>query len=95
MLLSLPGHAILVSYRSTLTNTAMEKNDKNKIREPFPPEETPNPPQIIDPNIRNERNEPNGPVDKKKQKPAPDNEQQQDSGKRLGDPTEITDETTI
>lgn len=30
------------------------ENDKNKIKEPFTPENTPNPPQIIDPNKRND-----------------------------------------
>lgn len=33
------------------------ESDKNKIKEPFPPENTPNPPQIIDPNKRNEEPE--------------------------------------
>src|SRR5688500_16562762 len=89
------GHEILVSYQSISNDTIMKKDDKNKIREPFPAEETPNPPQIIDPNVRNERNEPEGPVDEKKEKPVPDKDEQQDSGRRLGDPTEITDETTI
>ena len=77
--------------------TTMKDDDKHKIREPFPAEETPGPPQIIDPSIRDERNEPDGPVEEKKEKPASKdkNKQQQASGKRLGDPTEITDETTI
>ena len=74
----------------------MKKDDREKIRDPYPAEETPNPPQIIDPNLRNERNEPDAPVEDKKKKAEPDKEQQQkDSGKRLGDPMEIDDETTI
>lgn len=30
------------------------KNEKDKIKEPFTPENTPNPPQVIDPNKRND-----------------------------------------
>jgi hypothetical protein len=69
----------------------MKNNNKNKIKEPFPAENTPAPPQIIDPNLRNERNEQPAPVEGNKK---PGNEPA-DSGKRLGDPLEIDDETTI
>jgi hypothetical protein len=41
------------------------KQDKNKIKEPYPPEKTPNPPQIIDPSKRNEQNENDQPVENK------------------------------
>jgi len=76
----------------------MKTKDKNdKIREPYPPEQTPNPPQIIDPNVRNERNEPNAPVEERKGSgnPQGEDESEKDTGKRLGDPMEIDDETTI
>jgi hypothetical protein len=43
------------------------KNDKNKIQEPYKPENTPNPPQIIDPSVKKERNENDEPIgDKQK-----------------------------
>ena len=52
------------------------KNDKNKVKEPFPPEQTPNPPQIIDPSRKNERGENEPPVEDKsgkgKQNKTPD-----------------------
>jgi hypothetical protein len=76
----------------------MKNADKDKIREPFRPEQTPNPPQIVDPNLKNERNERSAPTNSKKNnKPAEKQENQKvkDTGKRLGDPTEIDDETTI
>lgn len=70
----------------------MEKN-KNKIREPYHPEDTPKPPQIIDPD------EGRG---KKPVKDKPSNQQHTGTDGKdkkrdplLGDPTEIDDETTI
>lgn len=79
------------------------ENEK-EIKEPFKPENTPNPPQIIDPNKRNDEPGENEPVKaEKKSKP----EQQPDrknakpgdvekNEKLLGESeTEITDETTI
>jgi hypothetical protein len=76
--------------------TDMKTNsDKNKTKEPFRPEKTPNPPQAVDPNIRNERNENNAPVEDPKRN-AKGGQQQKDSGKRLGESEiEIDDETTI
>jgi hypothetical protein len=77
----------------------MKNTDKDKIREPFPPEQTPNPPQIVDPNLKNERGERSAPANNNQEnnKPAEKEENQKikDTGKRLGDPTEIDDETTI
>jgi hypothetical protein len=75
----------------------MEKN-KNKQREPFDPENTPQPPQVMDTRkdpVRDEKKSeksnstvPKGDTDKR-----PANE---DTGKRLGEsPIEIDDETTI
>ena len=74
----------------------MENKEKEKIKEPYTPENTPTPPQQIDPSIKNERNESNPAGEDKKRKPASQEEEhQKGSGKQLGDPTEITDETTI
>jgi hypothetical protein len=75
------------------------KNDKQKIKEPYPPENTPNPPQNIDPNLQGERENQSKPVENKR----PDNDQKEQSKnpestkpKLLGESeTEITDETTI
>lgn len=51
------------------------KNEKDKIREPFTPENTPNPPQVIDPNKRNDDPGENQP--RKMQKgPSSDDESQ-------------------
>lgn len=41
------------------------KNEKTKIKEPYSPENTPNPPQIIDPSQKNERNENEQPIENK------------------------------
>ncbi|MBT1702395.1 hypothetical protein [Chryseosolibacter indicus] len=76
------------------------KDEKNKIKEPFPADHTPTPPdhsvnpsKDMDPNQQNPRSEvrskPDSDTDKKKETSS------QDTGKRLGDETEITDETTI
>jgi hypothetical protein len=77
--------------------------DDKKIREPFTPENTPNPPQIIDPNKRND--EANEKAPRKTAKPSAENKpERQDQKpdrsekkeKLLGESeTEITDETTI
>jgi hypothetical protein len=73
------------------------KNNKDKTREPFPPEKTPTPPdhspdnKVNDPNNKSERNE--KPAIKEPGKPS---EQQKAKPKLLGESeTEITDETTI
>lgn len=80
------------------------EDDRKKIKEPYPPEQTPSPPQIIDPSGRKERNEDDMPIEDKKQpkakhpseKPAEDdNRKSEERPKMLGDETEIEDETTI
>jgi hypothetical protein len=77
--------------------------DEKEIKEPFKPENTPNPPQIIDPNKRNDEPGEKEPV-KAQKKSTPDEQSTRknmkpgDSEKKeklLGDETEITDETTI
>ena len=70
----------------------MEK-DRNKIREPYKPEDTPKPPQIIDPDEGREREKP------VRDKPAPaQREEKSPKNKKpelLGDRADIEDETTI
>jgi hypothetical protein len=46
------------------------KDDKNKIKEPYPAENTPNPPQIIDPSVRKERDQNDQPVENKRREPV-------------------------
>jgi hypothetical protein len=72
----------------------MKPADKKGRNEPFKPEDTPTPPQVQDPNIRNERNEPNVRIEEQDRKPS--EKKVEDTGKRLGEsPLEIDDETTI
>ena len=84
----------------------MEK-DKNKskpneeVREPFPPENTPRPPQVMDASKHpadisgeEEKSSDKKKAEKKPQKKEPSSGEE-DTGKRLGDPMEIDDETTI
>jgi hypothetical protein len=76
------------------------KNDKKKIREPYEPEDTPKPPQIIEPNSGRERENP------VKDDERPDakvrNEDRNAKGSShtekqhlLADDAELDDETTI
>jgi hypothetical protein len=79
------------------------ENEK-EIKEPFKPENTPNPPQIIDPNKQNDGPEEKAPL-KAEKKSTPDHKSDPKSTKPgdglkkeklLGESeTEITDETTI
>ena len=41
------------------------KDERKNIREPFQPENTPNPPQIIDPSKRNEEGKREAPIENK------------------------------
>jgi hypothetical protein len=68
----------------------MKPTDKNNKNEPFDPRNTPQPPQAKHPTSQEERSDnSSGPkTDTNNKKPV-------DTGKRLGDETEITDETTI
>ena len=75
------------------------KEDKNKIREPFPPENTPQPPQIKDPSRPHEDNEggrekiqaEKKKKDGDKRKPTAD---EKSKGKLVNEGTDINDETT-
>lgn len=71
----------------------MEENkNKGTSKEPFSAEQTPAPPQVIEPNERKEEKQ-QGPEAKQRKKDAGSTP---DSGRRLGEsPTEIDDETTI
>ena len=75
------------------------KNQKDKVKEPFSPEATPNPPQIIDPSRENERGEGKQPIKtdpKNQQEEKKDRSQESPKKKLLGESeTEIDDETTI
>ena len=74
----------------------MEKEKKN-IREPYEPENTPTPPQIIDPEKRedrkhpvNEDDAPRGQQDRSTERPGKD-----EKGHLLSERADIDDETTI
>jgi hypothetical protein len=67
------------------------KKDK-KIREPFKPEDTPRPPQIIDPVLKSAR-ENSG--EEKKEKPSTGDRDNSGKSGLLSDQAEINDETTI
>ncbi len=78
--------------------------DKEKnIKEPYRPEDTPNPPQIIDPNRRNDEPDEKSPMRGEKKSPTGQHEENdskpaesEKKEKLLGESeTEITDETTI
>jgi hypothetical protein len=76
------------------------ENERDKIKEPFNPHQTPPPPQVIDPSRRKEQGETDAPIgnrkpaeNSKKEKRNP--EPKKERSKQLGDETEITDETTI
>jgi hypothetical protein len=89
-------------FLTSITKCIAMENEK-KIKEPYRPEDTPNPPQIIDPNRRNDEPGEKNPV--RGEKNGPSNEQKEtesapaENGKKeklLGESeTEITDETTI
>jgi hypothetical protein len=82
--------------------TIMER--EKEIKEPYTPENTPNPPQIIDPNKQNDEPGEKAPL-KAEKKSTPDHKSDlkntkpgdaPDKEKLLGESeTEITDETTI
>lgn len=78
--------------------------NENEIKEPYKPENTPTPPQIIDPNKRNDEPGEKQPVKaEKKSTPAQQSDRKnakpvdaEEKEKLLGESeTEITDETTI
>jgi hypothetical protein len=100
LLAALKAQYFLLSLNST--NMVM-KDERKNIKEPYHPDNTPNPPQIIDPSKGKERNEPEAPVENKQrgkaesqsktQQPQAKNDQQKP--KQVGDAPDIQDETTI
>lgn len=77
----------------------MKEDKKNQPgREPFRPEDTPEPPQVMDTSREPENNQANRDrsKDAEPQKEKTDKEKEQKSDKKLGEsPIEIDDETTI
>ena len=74
------------------------KDERKNIKEPFHPENTPNPPQIIDPNKRNETNDKDAPIENKQRQENEKRESGNSKGekpKQVGDAPDIHDETTI
>jgi hypothetical protein len=72
----------------------MKTEHKSRSNEPFKPEETPEPAQVKDPSLKNERREQEAPVEEKNKPAEP--LKTQDTGRRLGESeTQIDDETTI
>lgn len=76
-------------------------NKKNKVEEPYSPENTPNPPQIIDPNNRGEEGG-NNPVETKRNPAAESKSERTErpatkekKEKLLNEDADITDETTL
>jgi hypothetical protein len=71
----------------------MKRNDKkHKVEEPFPPERTPEPAQVINPSNRS----PEGNKTQRNDRDEKKGEEQKPSDKKLGEsPIEIDDETTI
>lgn len=72
-------------------------NKKSKIEEPYTPDNTPTPPQIIDPNKQNEEQElqskrtADGDSGRKNQRPVASEKKE----KLLNEDADINDETTI
>ena len=78
------------------------KDERKNIKEPYQPDNTPNPPQIIDPSKRNENNEREAPVENKQRDANQQSQEQkaqpktkEEKPKRLGESQpDINDETT-
>jgi hypothetical protein len=71
------------------------KNDKKNIKEPYEPADTPKPPQIINPNRGEKRENPVKEKNPDKTKPENQTAKKEEKPHLLGDETEIDDETTI
>lgn len=70
------------------------KDDRKKIKEPFEPDDTPKPPQQVDPGTARKRENPD---EGKEQKQDPEKKPAGETGKQhlLNDEADIDDETTI
>lgn len=71
------------------------KNDKKKIKEPYEPDDTPKPPQIIEPNSGRERENPVKDDERPENKSADKGPSGTKRQHLLADEAEIDDETTI
>jgi hypothetical protein len=75
------------------------KDEQNKIKEPYHPDKTPNPPQIIDPSKRNEDDRKEAPVENKQRENKNESQSENpklEKPKQLGESEpDIHDETTI
>lgn len=77
-----------------------DKNDRRKVKEPFPPHHTPHPPQIMNPDSDKERIEKGSGVkneqNKKEERKPAQNQEKPEKKKLPGESEiEIDDETTI
>ncbi|MFZ6011446.1 MAG: hypothetical protein ACOYXT_13945 [Bacteroidota bacterium] len=70
---------------------------KSKIEEPYDPQRAPNPPQIIDPSLPDQRSRSKDhKKNKRKENEGPPKKTEPVNEKKMGEsPTEIDDETTI
>lgn len=85
---------VLVPYRCTLKALTMKKQNKN-IREPYEPEQTPKPPQIIEPNSGRQRE---NPVENKGQREENADKPSNKTTEKhhlLSEDADIDDETTV
>jgi hypothetical protein len=71
------------------------KKDKKKIKEPFEPGDTPNPPQIIEPNSGQKREKPVENKDRNDDRLTADNSERPAKQHLLSEESDIEDETTI
>jgi hypothetical protein len=71
------------------------ENDRKNIQEPFEPEDTPKPPQIIEPDSGRKRENPVGDETRNKKEPAKKSAEKDAKPHLLSDDADITDETTI
>lgn len=72
----------------------MKKQNKN-IREPYKPEDTPKPPQIIEPNSGRQRENPIENKGREEDSPANASGKQKEKQHLLSEDADIDDETTV
>ena len=74
------------------------KKDKKEIKEPYEPKDTPKPPQVIEPNSKQERENPvkeDDRIDVRSKSGGPADNEGNRKQHLLADDAEIDDETTI
>lgn len=71
------------------------EDERKKIKEPFDPKDTPNPPQEIDPDINRKRENPVAEQGRKAGKPDDKKSDKPQMGHLLDEEADINDETTI